>query len=601
MSYSGLIFCALFAGCLSPADQTALQIDTSQSQQSADADAARTPLMNILQKSTARSEARVSHEMRSSDTDNFIGTPQTALIRTALDSKSRHQGHSAAGVPNSELGPTLDGKPPQLGFTQAMNQLRLKQYDKALEAIKKLELQQPKNPVVQNVKGGVYIALEDNASAHLSFEKALFLPPAYFPAAENLARLDLQENHPELAKSRCEGVLHADKKNATAMIGLGNLAQVAGYSADATIWFEKAAAENPAAVGPALVLGAQYLRSGAKDRGQVLAQQLLVTNGGDAAVLDLLGQSQAANNDFSGSLLTFEKLASLNPTTTLPQIRIANVYLALQNQGDATATQNKALVLQPDNLKAQAALLALHGRAGEFDAAIKIARQVQNQRPKEPISYVMEGDTFMLQKKPELAVEAYEKAAAQRRSGLLLIKQQAALLSAGSDADADADADAMAVQWPQDNPQDGSVQVNLANGYLARKQPKAAIEQHEAAPKTVPQSPEIPNNLAFAYHQTNDDRDIGLAERALKLAPNSPGIMDALGWILVGRGNDARGLGLLQKASAMSPGKEKIRFHLAVGLVNAGNKVGAKKELTALAESKTFAAADEAKRLLGEL
>ena len=87
----------------------------------------------------------------------------------------------------------------------------------------------------------------------------------------------------------------------------------------------------------------------------------------------------------------------------------------------------------------------------------------------------------------------------------------------------------------------------------------------------------------------------------MKLAPNSPGIMDALGWILVGRGNDARGLGLLQKASAMSPGKEKIRFHLAVGLVNAGNKVGAKKELTALAESKTFAAADEAKRLLGEL
>lgn len=594
--FSGVLFCTVLGACGSTQDQTGQFFDASDARRDGVTLAAHLQLQSALLGTREGSEVR---EPRAAFYATTAESPaaRPAMIHTALDLKSAGQGKPTNALPELDLGPALDGKSFEAVTAQVMTQLRARQYDEALDSVKKLEKQQPKNPFVQNLKGGVYVALKDNAAARLSFEKALSLSPIYFPAAENLARMDLHANHPELAKERYESLLTADKKNVAAMIGLGNLAVVTGHPAEATTWFEKAVAENPADVSPALVLGAHYLRTGARDKAQTLVQRLMTANPGNAAVMDFYGQGQAANKDLNGSLLTFKKLATENPTSAQAQIRIASVYLAMQNQADAVVALNKALTLQPDNLEAEAALLALHGRAGEFESALKIARQVQKQRPAEPIGLVMEGDVLMAQKKTELALKAYEQAGVNGKSGQLLIKQRAALLALGKENDADA----LAVQWLKDHPQDTLVQLNLANGYLARKQPKAAIELYDAALRSAPQNPEILNNLALAYHQAKDARDLETAERALKLAPNNPGIMDTLGWILIEKGNDARGLGLLQKAIAILPGNEEIRLHLAVGLTKAGDKAGARKELTTLAASKNGVAADEAKRLLKDL
>ena len=74
------------------------------------------------------------------------------------------------------------------------------------------------------------------------------------------------------------------------------------------------------------------------------------------------------------------------------------------------------------------------------------------------------------------------------------------------------------------------------------------------------------------------------AEKANKLAPNHPGIMDTLGAILVDRGDTARGLDLMQKASAMAPDAPTLRLNFAKALISAGRKDAAKKELDELAK-----------------
>jgi Tfp pilus assembly protein PilF len=48
---------------------------------------------------------------------------------------------------------------------------------------------------------------KDSAGARKSFESALAINPAYFPAAERLARLDLADKKPDDAKKRMEAVL----------------------------------------------------------------------------------------------------------------------------------------------------------------------------------------------------------------------------------------------------------------------------------------------------------------------------------------------------------------------------------------------------------
>ena len=92
------------------------------------------------------------------------------------------------------------------------------------------------------------------------------------------------------------------------------------------------------------------------------------------------------------------------------------------------------------------------------------------------------------------------------------------------------------------------------------------------------------NNLAWTAGQIKDPRAIEYAEKAYKLAPNQPAVLDTLGVLLVEKGDKARGIELLQKASKLAPTSPSIRLNLAKALISTGQKDAAKKELEELAK-----------------
>jgi len=91
-----------------------------------------------------------------------------------------------------------------------------------------------------------------------------------------------------------------------------------------------------------------------------------------------------------------------------------------------------------------------------------------------------------------------------------------------------------------------------------------------------------PNNPAWALAQIKDPKAIDYAEKAYKLAPDQPAIIDTVGWLFVEKGDLTHGLGLLHKASGMAPQNALIRFNPARALVKAGKKADANKELDEL-------------------
>ena len=110
------------------------------------------------------------------------------------------------------------------------------------------------------------------------------------------------------------------------------------------------------------------------------------------------------------------------------------------------------------------------------------------------------------------------------------------------------------------------------------------------------------NNLAWIYQQEKDPRALEYAEKANQLAPDNPATLDTLGWILIEQGNTSRGLPLLQKANSLAPDAPDIHYHLILGLVKAGDKAKARKELEQLlASGKSFANIEEARTLLKQL
>ncbi|MGZ5789076.1 MAG: XrtA/PEP-CTERM system TPR-repeat protein PrsT, partial [Burkholderiaceae bacterium] len=226
--------------------------------------------------------------------------PETAALHASLGLSRLGQGDSARAVTELEMAANLDPKSTKAGTALAMTHLRLKEYDKALATVATLEKQQPDNPLFQNMKGNIYLSKNDIKNARASFEKALSMQPTYFPAAANLAQLDMQDKNPDAAKKRFESILEKDKKNDDALGALAALALSQGKKEEATALLERASNENPDAVAPAIRLIDLYLHLGEKQKALTLARKFQVANASSAELLERLAQAQLANDDKAG-------------------------------------------------------------------------------------------------------------------------------------------------------------------------------------------------------------------------------------------------------------------------------------------------------------
>jgi Tfp pilus assembly protein PilF len=178
------------------------------------------------------------------------------------------------------------------------------------------------------------------------------------------------------------------------------------------------------------------------------------------------------------------------------------------------------------------------------------------------------------------------------------VKLHASLSQAGKNKEASARLN----QWLKEHPGDAASRAYLAETYIAEKQNKAAIEQYQTILSQNPKYVPALNNLAWLYQQEKDPHALEYAEKANQLAPDNPGVLDTLGWILVEQGDTKRGLPLLQKASSLAPQAAEVHYHYAAGLAKAGDKTKARKELEQLlATGKPFPHIEDAKALLKQL
>jgi putative PEP-CTERM system TPR-repeat lipoprotein len=524
--------------------------------------------------------------------------PEVAALHTSLGMARLEQGDTAKGIGELERATELDPKSDRALTALVQAELGLKHYDKAAAAVAKLETLKPDDPQTYNLKATVLLSKGDLPAARAAFEKALQVQPTFFAAAANLAKLDVMEKKPEAARKRFEAILEKDKKNFGAMGALAELAMLGNRPEEATTWLEKAQAENPDAIAPVLRLGSHYLATKQEKKALTLARKFQTAHPSNPELVDLLGQAQLANDDGQGALDSYSKLVNIVPKSALAQMRLAQAQGKLKNDAGAAESLKRASALQPNLLQARVAQVEVAMRRGRTDEALGMVRQLQQDVPGSPVGFLMEGDLQQAQKKPALAVAAYDKAFAITKSGAVLLRSAQALRQMGKEDEARQ----RVTQWAKAHPDDMQVAMYLAEAHLAAKEYKPAATLLENIVKRAPGNGAALNNLAYAYQQQKDPRALATAEQAFKVAGDNASVMDTLGWMLVEQGNTQRGLPLLQKAAAGAPALPEIRYHLAVGLHKSGDKAGARKELESLlAQNKPFAQLEEARSLLKTL
>ena len=162
------------------------------------------------------------------------------------------KGEQAQAVADLQLATRLDAKSRQAGMALVRTELGLQHVDSALAAVLALERAQPGVAAIEDLKCMVYIDKRDAVRARAQFAQALVTQPSYFPAAANLAQLELRENGPAAARQHLQSFVDNNPASIEGMTALASLDQSEGNADNATKWLERASAAQADAVAPAV-------------------------------------------------------------------------------------------------------------------------------------------------------------------------------------------------------------------------------------------------------------------------------------------------------------------------------------------------------------
>ena len=477
--------------------------------------------------------------------------------------------------------------------------LRRNELDRALSAIDILQEKQPDDPATYSLQGRVLLAKKDNAAARRSFEKAVAMNPLYIPAVASLASMDMAEGNPARARTRFEEVLVVDPKNMPALLSLAKLNTVmGGTAAESLMLIKKSVSANPDGVAPRLALIDFYMANDEPKKADSAAQQALAAIPDKPELLDAAGRAQARAGEVNKALATYGKLATLQPSSPLPYLRMADIQLANKNTDEAVKNLRKALEIRPKLFEAQRKLVQILLGEGKTIDAIAIAREVEGQRPNEAVGYILEGDIHASEKRWLDAAAAYRNGIRQAPASELAIKLHRALVSAGKTAEADK----AATSWLKDHPKDVAFRLYSGDLATARKDYPAAVQYYRAAVDIQPENALALNNLAWVSGRMKSPKALEYAEKANRLAPNQPAFMDTQAMLMAEHGDTAGATVLLRKALEIAPQAAAVRLNLATVLILSGRKDEARVELDALAKlGEKFPEHAEVKRLQGTL
>ena len=406
----------------------------------------------------------------------------------------------------------------------------------------------------------------------------------------------MADKKPADARKRFESLLAQNPKDGQALMSLAQLASLSGAEKnEVSRLLSNAIEANPQDVAPRLQLIDQFLKSNDIKQALTASQDAMTKLPNSPEILGALGRVQQLSGNLNQAIATYSKLIALQPASPQPHIRLAEAHVANKNIAAAEQSLRKALEIQPDVLDAQRALIILALQGKRYQDATNVARSIQKQRPNDVLGFRLEGDVALAQNNWDAAVAAYRSGLQKASSAELATKLHTAMVASGKIVDSDK----FAAAWMKQHPGDSTFLVYLGDLGILRKDYVAARKYYLELLNVQPDNTSALNNVAWVMGQLHQDGAIVYAEKANRLAPDQPALMDTLAMLLAEKNEYGRSIELLNKALKIQPANAKHRLNLARIYVSAGDKVRARTELEMLSQlGDKFAGQPEVSTLL---
>lgn len=468
--------------------------------------------------------------------------------------------------------------------------------DAALKAIDGLERKLPDSALAADLRGRAYMQQRNATAARKNFEEALRRDPRYLPAVISLAALDVVQKKPDAAKARFDDFLKLEPKSVAALLGLADLKRLGGGTPQEVAALVTRAIDADANdAQPRLALIRLYQSAGDAPAALSAAQAAAAALPNDTDIQLALARALMDSGDINQANSLFGRIASQHPDLPQGHLGLAETALAKKNFTAAWRSAKRALELAPNSIAAQRLVIIAAMSDKRAQDALPVAKAMQSQRPKESLGYILEGEIELAQQRPDAAAAAFRKALSANNPAQAPGRLHATLLQQRKDAEAVKFADS----WQQTHPKDALFLFYLGDSAAARGQFDAAEKHYRQLLQLQPDNAIALNNLANALLSAHKAGALALAEKADKLAPGQPAIMDTLATALAADKQFPKAIELQKQAIAKAPNAPSFQLTMAKIYLQSGDKAQARNVLeTLLKPGKDFPQRSEAETLL---
>ena len=477
-------------------------------------------------------------------------------------------------------------------------------------------------------RGSYLLENGDVAGAEAAFKQALAADPSSTKVKAKLAEVYLRQNRVEEAYKLALEALPDFKNDPYFLMLIGGIELSKGDTESARKHLESAATIDPENDDILMLLWRVEAEAGRFDESISVLDKLASKYPDIAEIHYWLGLVKEAAGKSAESKAEFETALKMEPNNLPSMIKLGLIALRAGDNAAAEKYFRRVLDLDPQNMEALQGMAAIKGSGytgpspggieelglgiaielmdkGKFDEALVELQRLQEKHPDNMLVIFFLGLAYESEKDFPKAIDTYESIPeessiyplaqfriaaalammkktdeALRRTESLLQKYpgmvDAALLLANLYTDKDQAAKAIEILEPmaKTSPDDERVLYSLGAAYYAAGRFKESMDAMRKVLEINPENAEALNFIGYSLAERGErlDEAESLILKAMKLKPDSPEIVDSLGWVYFQQGKTDKAVVLLEQAYKLEPDDPTIAEHFADACLKTGKK-----------------------------
>ncbi|HEX4137650.1 MAG TPA: tetratricopeptide repeat protein [Bryobacteraceae bacterium] len=519
--------------------------------------------------------------------------PRMQLAQFYLDTKNDGE---LSGVLKQVLDDSIDFPDGRIAIGDFYSANKLP--DEALRVFQAGAAQGGKSKATYQMRSANLLAtMGKSAEAIPVLQDILKTDPTNIPARSLRATIQLNSGAPDDAQAAfidLTQLAQEQPKDAMIHYNLGRAWLAKGNTEAALTEFRQGLKQNPQLMQARVLAADVSMRRGEYAQAREFSDQLVDETRGNPAARLLRAAALTGMGNFDEASAAVRQLTQEFPNAIEPKLQLGALRMAQKRYSDAEEIYRTLHETNRQDLRPLRGLLDSMVAQEHYDAAIQLLNQ-EKQKPGAPVAQLdaLLGDTALRGHKLDVAVQQYSRLVTSKpNSAFDHLRLGDAYLQKGDTQQAVSE-----IQTAKNlNPKDA--QSNAMLGLALNKVGKDAdAEQaYKAALALQPQNALVKNNLAYLMAEKGGNLNdaLRLAQEASRQQPDNTTLADTVAFIYLKKNLPDSAIQILSNVTRKNPKEPVFRYHLAMALLQKGDKSGAKRECQAALASGP-GKADEAK------